>query len=230
MKPISKSGHRLELLASKVFFCHIKLMEYAVVFLGNPGAEYESTRHNLGFWTADILAGKLKCRFGPGKGDYHIARKRLRGEALYLMKPTTFMNHSGRAVVQLIESLELSPAQVIVVCDDFALEEGRIRIRKKGSDGGHNGLYSLIAEMGTEEFPRVRLGIGPVPPETDPADFVLAKIEESSINTLRDMADRASEAVIDYVTRGFGFAASKYNLKPSAPDDKEPGADRPKEV
>lgn len=188
------------------------------------------TRHNLGFWTADVLAGKLKCRFGPGKGDYLIAHKNLRGEPLYLIKPTTYMNRSGLAATQLIEHLGVSPAQLLVVCDDFNLDEGRIRIREKGSDGGHNGLHSIIAELGLGEFPRIRLGIGPVPPGADPADFVLAKIEESVIHTFRDLADRAAEAVIDYVTRGFGFAAGKYNLRPSAPDDETDGAGRPKEV
>jgi PTH1 family peptidyl-tRNA hydrolase len=205
-------------------------MEYAIVCLGNPGAEYELTRHNLGYWTADILCRKLKCGLKQGKGDYLIGRKKLRDESLYVVKPTTYMNLSGRAVSQLVNKYELTSNQVLVVCDDFALEQGRIRIRDKGSDGGHNGLYSIIAELGTTEFPRIRLGIGPVPPEVDPADFVLAKIEESAINTLRELADRASEAVIDYVTRGLGFAAGKYNVKPSAPDELMDGADRPREV
>jgi len=205
-------------------------MEYAVFFLGNPGPEYEMTRHNLGFWTADILAGKLKCQFKLGRGDYFVSRKDLRGETLYLAKPTTYVNRSGLAVSQFLECHDLTLGQTIVVCDDFALEEGRIRVRQKGSDGGHNGLKSIISHLGSEGFSRIRLGIGPVPENIDPADFVLAKIEESVINSLRELADRASEAVLDFVMRGFGFAASKYNVKPSAPAQEEDGAERPKEV
>jgi len=205
-------------------------VEYVVVFLGNPGPEYERTRHNLGFWTADILAEKLKCRFEPGQGDFVIAQKRMRGEPLCLVKPTTYVNRSGHAVAQLVENRRITPSQVIVVCDDFTLDEGRIRLRRKGSDGGHNGLKSIIAQLGTEEFPRIRLGTGPVPENVDPVDFVLAKVGENDINTLRELADRASEAVIDLVTRGFGIAAGKYNLKPSAPAAETDGADRPKEV
>lgn len=203
----------------------MKPMEYAVFFLGNPGPEYEETRHNLGYWTADILAGKLKCQFKLSQGEYFVSQKNLHGETLYLAKPTTYMNRSGLAVLQLLDHQAINLNQIIVVCDDFALEEGRIRIRQKGSDGGHNGLKSIITYLGSEEFSRIRLGIGPVPEKTDPADFVLAKIEESVINSLRDLADRASEAVIDFVTRGFGFAASKYNLKPSAPAQNEDGAE-----
>jgi len=205
-------------------------MVKAILFLGNPGDEYDLSRHNLGFWTADILCRKLKCRFRPGKGDYLIAHKNLQGVRLHLIKPTTFMNASGHAAVQLIDNLEITPQEMLVVCDDFALELGRIRIREKGSDGGHNGLYSIITELGTTEFPRLRLGTGPLPPSVDSADFVLAKIEESYINTLRELADTAADAAIDVVTRGLGFAATKYNKRPSAPGENANGADRPKEV
>ncbi len=205
-------------------------MDYAIVFLGNPGSEYELTRHNLGFWTGDRVAEKLKCRFKPGKGDYYIAQKRLRGNMVSLVKPTTFMNLSGRAAKQIMDKYELTPKQILVICDDFALDEGRIRVRQKGSDGGHNGLFSIIDELHTPDFPRIRLGIGPVPEREDPADFVLAKIEESVIHTLRKLADRAAEAVVDYVTRGFGYTAGKYNVKPSAPPESDDGAERPKEV
>ena len=214
-----------ESLANRDIFCHMKPMEHAIICLGNPGAEYENTRHNLGFWTADILAGKLKCRFKPGRGDFYVAETRRRNREICLVKPTTYMNLSGQAVAQSIGLYKLAVGQIIVVCDDFALEEGRIRLRKKGGDGGHNGLKSIISELGTEDFSRLRLGIGLVPVNVDPVDFVLAKIEESVINDLRNLADRASEAVFDYVTRGFEYTAGKYNVKPSAPTENAGGAE-----
>jgi len=205
-------------------------MDCTIIGLGNPGSEYLTTRHNLGFWVVERVAQKLKVRLKPGRGDFEIAERRLHGGLIRLAQPTTYMNLSGLAVTQIINLYKLTERQVLVVCDDFALEEGYLRLRKKGSDGGHNGLKSIIEDVGTVEFPRLRLGIGPVPEGEDPADFVLAQIEENVIHRLRQMADRASEAVMDYIFRGFGFTANKYNTKPSAPAEKADGAERPREV
>lgn len=205
-------------------------MDWLVVGLGNPGPEYELTRHNLGFWTVDRVARRLKRRFRRGAGNFLVAEKSVGGQKLTLAKPTTFMNLVGHAVTQLIDQYNITPSQLLVVCDDFALEEGRLRIRRRGSDGGHNGLKSIINSLGIEEFARVRLGIGPVPEGTDPADFVLAEIGENAVNSLQNMAERAAQAVFDCVVRGVEFAANAYNIRPSAPAEDEGGADRPKEV
>jgi len=205
-------------------------MDCTIIGLGNPGSEYLTTRHNLGFWVVEHVAKKTKVRLKPGRGDFEIAERQLKGGLIRLAKPTTYMNLSGVAVAQLIKLYDLTTSAMLVVCDDFALEEGYLRLRKKGSDGGHNGLKSIIEEVGTVEFPRLRLGIGPVPDRMDPADFVLAQIEENVIHRLQQMAERGSEAVMDYIFRGFGFTANKYNTKPSAPAEQADGAERPKEV
>jgi len=205
-------------------------MDYVIVGLGNPGPEYELTRHNLGFWTVDQVAKKIKCRFTEGSGEFFLARKSIRGQSVALVKPTTYMNLIGHVVMQLVDQYGIALHQLLVVCDDFALEEGRIRIRRQGSDGGHNGLKSIISELGTQQFARIRLGIGPVPAGVEPADFVLAKIEKTTINTLRDLADRAAQAVIECVTQGVDLAANAYNIRPSAPPEDADGAERPKEV
>ena len=205
-------------------------MDWLVVGLGNPGPEYEFTRHNLGFWAVDRVARRLKRRFRQGAGNFLVAEKSVGGQQLALAKPTTFMNLVGHAVTQLVDQYNITPSQLLVVCDDFALEEGRLRIRRRGSDGGHNGLKSIINSLGMEEFARVRLGIGPVPEGIHPADFVLAEIGENAVNSLQNLAERAAQAVVDCVVWGVEFAANAYNIRPSAPTEDAGGADRPKEV
>ena len=150
-------------------------VEYIIVGLGNPGAQYENTRHNAGFMTVDTLAAKYKfdikkLKFKSLTGDVVIAGKRC-----LVMKPSTFMNNSGEAVVEAMNFYKIPIENVIVCYDDISLEPGKLRIRRKGSDGGHNGIKNIISHMGTDTFNRVKVGIGEKPNGWDLADYVLAK-------------------------------------------------------
>ncbi len=160
----------------------------AVVGLGNPGPEYALTRHNLGFMVVDLLAQRWGARWRPGRGDYWEAE----GEAL-LVKPTTFMNLSGIAVRQLAERYGLEPEEILVIVDDVNLPFGRLRLRTKGSSGGHRGLESIIFHLGTENFPRLRVGIGPKPEGLSLADFVLSEFTEEERKNLPKVLEAAAQ-------------------------------------
>ena len=189
-----------------------------IVLLGNPGDRYAATRHNIGWWIGDVLVERRRLKFKPGPGDYYMAEGRIGGRKARLLKATTFMNESGRAIAQYADRFGLFPQDLIVVTDDIDLPLGQIRIRAKGSSGGHNGLASVIEHVGSEEVARCRCGVGPVPSEVDPAEFLVA----------RQMAATAADAVETMVARGVSVAASAFNRKPPAPGDtpsEPPGAE-----
>ena len=144
---------------------------YLIVGLGNPGREYESTRHNAGFLVVDRLAEKMGISVSTRKFLGFTGSGMLGGEKVLLLKPQTYMNASGESVRAAADFYKLEPAQVIVVYDDISLDVGSVRIRAKGSAGGHNGMKSIIAHLGTEEYPRVRVGIGDKPPGMDLAGY-----------------------------------------------------------
>ncbi len=146
----------------------------AVIGLGNPGQRYEGTRHNLGFEVVGRLAGE--AGFSAGKGNYFLGRKIIDSLEIVLLKPTTYMNRSGLAVLELVESFGLTPPEMLVVADDFNLPLGRIRLRKGGTDGGHRGLASIIYHLGSDDFPRIRMGIGPAPEGMAAEEFVLESV------------------------------------------------------
>lgn len=181
----------------------------AIVGLGNPGKKYDRTRHNLGFEVVNLLKGESE--FVPGAGSYHYCVTSISDLKIVLLKPTTYMNRSGVTVKSFAESESLLPEEILVVADDFNLPLGRIRLRRSGSDGGHNGLSSVIYHLGTEHFPRLRLGVGPVPEEIAAEDFVLERFPRKEFNAADEMVERAAKAVRAWLLDGYQKAAAVYN-------------------
>lgn len=185
---------------------------WLAVFLGNPGPKYNGTRHNAGFSAADAMAREFnvsinKMRFKALTGEIVI-----NGEKLLMMKPQTYMNLSGEAVAQAVKFYKIPPEHVIVVSDEVALPIGKMRIRKAGSAGGHNGLKSIIACLGTEEFPRIRMGVGSPPhPDYDMADWVLGTFRNKDAEDMDALAKRVSAAIQCYITEGADRAMNKFN-------------------
>ena len=185
---------------------------WLVVFLGNPGLKYEGTRHNAGFMAAEAFAKAHQVSINRARFRALTAIYELGGEKLLLMKPQTYMNLSGEAAAQAVRFYKIPPQHVLVVSDETALPIGKIRIRTKGSAGGHNGLKSLIACLGTEDFPRIRLGVGAPPhPDYDMADWVLSSFRNQDAEDMAAAAVRAAEAVECYILRGPERAMNLYN-------------------
>ncbi len=182
-----------------------------VAGLGNPGAEYAGTRHNVGFMVVDALAGKLL-----GKGSYKksfgafTARAEFEGESVFLMKPQTYMNLSGDAVGEAVRYYKVAPSDLLVVHDDMDLPLGRIRIRSSGGGGGHRGVASVIAHVGAD-FIRVRVGIGRPDPRLDPADYVLSRFIEEERKTVEETIATAAEAVLAIFKKGLPAAMNRFN-------------------
>jgi len=197
-----------------------------VLGLGNPGDLYRGTRHNLGKEIASSLAQELGLRARPGKGDYHFARDDSRD--LLLVIPTIYMNVSGRAAAQALDHFGAAPGDLLVVCDDFALPLGALRIRRQGSDGGHNGLASVIAELGTQDIARLRVGVGPVPAGELWTDFVLSRFDRSQEARVAEAVSSAREAVLSIGAVGVERAQNLYNARcspgePPGPAEKDSG-------
>lgn len=188
-----------------------------VVGLGNPGPEYAGTRHNAGFMVVDEVSRRLRLRFTPGRGDFWYAAARRAEGAMILVKPVTYMNRSGSAVVEALEQFGLTGEDLFVVVDDFALPLGTLRIRPGGSDGGHNGLASIIYSLQTDQFPRVRCGIRKevMPPKEMTAAFVLSPFDREEIGTVEAMVGRAGDAVLEIARTGLERAMGIYNATPS---------------
>jgi len=183
-----------------------------VVFgLGNPGREYADTRHNLGFRVVDELLRRAGARARRGAGDYDLASARLGGTPVLLVKPSTYVNRSGRAIQQLGGRYSFGPAELLVVVDDVALPFGKLRLRPGGSAGGHNGLRSLVETLGTGDFPRLRLGVGGAPPGADLADYVLAPFSDEEQQALPGLIAQAADAVQRVLALGVERAMSLVN-------------------
>ena len=184
-----------------------------VVGLGNPGTEYEATRHNVGFRVVDTLCRRWERQFRPGKGQFFFAHGILAGQEVALVKPVTYMNNSGEAVREALEKFGVEAGSLLIVLDDVALPLGTLRIRPAGSDGGHNGLYSIIADVGTEEIPRLRCGIGPndTVPGRDMADFVLSPFRKDERAAVDGMIVRAADAVTEFAAGGISSAMNRFN-------------------
>ncbi len=176
----------------------------AIVGLGNPGAQYRETRHNVGFLVVEELCNRFHAALRPGKGDYLIARTFAEGIGVHLAAPVTFMNNSGAAVLDILERYQIPQRELLVVVDDFALPLGMLRWRMKGSDGGHNGLASIIYALNSHEFSRLRCGIGTdtMPPKADMAAFVLSRFEQTELPAVQDMVKRAADACLEFVRTG----------------------------
>ena len=180
-----------------------------VVGLGNPGPEYVFTRHNAGFLFVDHVREKLGCSPFEGEHLYYVSKC----EKLYLVKPTTFMNLSGSAFPKIMKDLNATVEDLLVVVDDVSLPLGRIRIRKKGSDGGHNGLKSIISVLQTKDFARMRIGIGPKPEGVPLRDFVLSEFTDEELRLLYKVLDMAVGALRVIIEGGIDKAMSLFNSK-----------------
>ena len=185
---------------------------WLIVGLGNPGKDYERTRHNAGYRALDVLAGKLGCKVDKGKFQGLYGQTTYDGKKLFLLKPLTYMNLSGRSVLQLSAYFNIPPQRIIVLFDDISLEPGRLRIRADGSAGGHNGIKSIISEVGSQEFPRVKIGVGAKPhAEQDLADWVLSSFSASEDKALISALDRAADAALCIIDRGVPESANRFN-------------------
>jgi PTH1 family peptidyl-tRNA hydrolase len=189
---------------------------WLIVGLGNPGREYDKTRHNCGFRAIDSLAEKLGCRIDKAKFQGLYGQTTYQGKKLLLLKPQTFMNLSGRSVLQLSAYFNVPPQRIIVMFDDISLDPGRLRIRKDGSAGGHNGIKSIIAEVGSQDFPRVKIGVGAKPtPEYDLANWVLSSFSALEEKALEPALKWAGEAALCIIEHGVPESANRYNGKTS---------------
>ena len=187
---------------------------FVIVGLGNPGSEYEGTRHNIGFAVVDALADKMNVDFHPGRGEYRIGWSGSGEQKIALVKPLTYMNNSGVAVREIVEWYKIALNDVLVISDDFQLQLGTLRIRLKGSDGGHNGLYSIIYQLQSNEFPRMRCGIASeLMPKNkkEMANFVLSPFEKKEYEPVRELINRAQEAAIAAATDGIETAMNRFN-------------------
>lgn len=185
-------------------------MKYLITGLGNPGAEYELTRHNIGFLVLDKLAGMTDISFETKKlGD--MASGRLKNKIIYLLKPSTFMNLSGKAVRYWLTELNIPIENFLVITDDLALPTGKLRMKTKGSDGGHNGLKSIQELLQTPEYARLRFGIGSDFPKGRQMDYVLGNWTDEEWVIVKDKIEQAAEAAKSFVLAGPNLTMEKYN-------------------
>ena len=186
--------------------------DYLIVGLGNPGRQYENTRHNAGFICIDALADKYGIKINKLKFKSLLGEGRIEGRRCLLLKPQTFMNLSGEAVRDAVEFYKIPTENVIVICDDISLEPGKMRIRRKGSHGGQNGMRNIIYHLKDDNFPRIKIGIGAKPnPDYDLADWVLSRFSQSEAKLIKQIADDTVSAV-EYMVKGdIDKAMSNYN-------------------
>ncbi len=193
-------------------FCQSANESWLIAGLGNPGKAYEKTRHNCGFRALDILAEQLGCKIDKLKFQGLYAQTRYGSKKLFLLKPQTFMNLSGRSVLQLSAYYGIPPQRIIVLFDDISLETGRLRVRADGSAGGHNGVKSIIQELGSQDFPRVRIGVGGKPaPDGDLAEWVLSPFSAAEEKALQVSLKNAADAALVILDSGVPEAANRFN-------------------
>lgn len=187
-------------------------VEWLVVGLGNPGPKYEWTRHNIGFLVIDALAEREKIPVQRLKYRALTNTASLGGKSVLLMKPTTYMNLSGEAVGEAARFYKIPPERVLVISDDVALPQGKLRIRRSGSAGGHNGLKNIIAHLGSDQFPRVKVGVGDkAHPDQDMADWVLGKMTGPDKKVMEEAIEKAADAVTLLLEQGVDQAMAKFN-------------------
>lgn len=187
-------------------------LTWIVAGLGNPGLEYENTRHNAGFLTMDELAKQCGVKLDQMKFKSDCGEAMLGEVRCLLVKPTTYMNLSGDAIAAAANFYKIPPEQVLVIYDDISLPPGKLRLRRKGSAGGHNGIKSIIAQLGTEEFPRIRVGVGAKPnPQYDLADWVLSKFSEEDMTALQPALEHAADAAKKIVSGDMNGAMNLYS-------------------
>ena len=187
-------------------------VEWLVVGLGNPGPKYDWTRHNMGFLVIDELAEREKIPVQKLKFKALTNTAVIGDQSVLLMKPTTYMNLSGGAVGEAARFYKIPPERILVISDDVALPQGKLRIRRSGSAGGHNGLKDIIAHLGGDGFPRIKVGVGGKPhPDSDMADWVLGKFTGQDKKVMEEAIQRAADAVEELLKNGVDQAMSRYN-------------------
>lgn len=189
---------------------------YIIAGLGNPGGKYDNTRHNVGFQVIDILADRMGILVEEKKHKALCGRGMLEGQKVVLLKPQTFMNLSGESVRAAADFYKAGPEDVLVVYDDISLEPGQLRIRTKGSAGGHNGIKNIIAHLGTQEFPRVKVGIGEKPKGMDLADYVLSRFSKGEQELMDQAFKEAADAAAVILGQGIEAAMNQFNAKKKA--------------
>ena len=184
-----------------------------IVGLGNPGVQYANTPHSVGFEAVEAIAASIGAAWELKKSyNALLARGTFAGQSVLLVKPQTYMNLSGEAVIQAAKFYKISPEHIIVVSDEVAMPIGKLRIRKSGSAGGHNGLKNIIQHLGTQDFPRIRMGVGAAPhPDYDMADWVLSTFKNKDAEDMQALAERVSKAVQCYIIEGPDRAMNKFN-------------------
>jgi len=187
-------------------------VSWIAVFLGNPGARYDNTRHNAGFMAADVVEKRSGVRIDRIKFNAITALAQIGDQRVLLMKPQTYMNLSGGAVRQAMRFYKIPLSNVVGISDDVSMPTGKLRVRRHGSSGGHNGLRDIISKCGGEDFPRIRIGVGAPPHEDyDMADWVLSKLSGNDEKLITEAASRAAAALEAVITRGVEQAMAEYN-------------------
>jgi PTH1 family peptidyl-tRNA hydrolase len=191
---------------------------WLIVGLGNPGEQYERTRHNIGWLAVNAIARRYGLEFSGKRANARLAEGTIGGQKVALARPQTFMNLSGQAVVGLVQWYKLDPAQeLLVVYDDTDLPFGTLRLRERGSAGTHNGMRSIVGQLGGQAFPRLRVGIGQKPPEWNLADYVLGRWRKEEEEQLPQILDRIADATDIIVREGFTAAMNRYNAPEKPP-------------
>ena len=186
---------------------------YIIIGLGNPTSQYQATRHNIGFDVITRISDDYRIPLDFKKHKAICGKGMIDGEKVILAQPQTFMNLSGESVRELVDFYKVPSENIIVIYDDISLEVGQLRLRKKGSAGGHNGIKSIIAHLGTEEFPRIKVGVGDKPKGWDLADHVLSRFNEDERPIIRQAIEKSSEAVKTILIEGMEPAMNIYNKK-----------------
>lgn len=185
---------------------------YVIAGLGNPTSKYEKTRHNVGFDVIDALADKYSIKVESAKHKALCGQGIISGEKVILLKPQTFMNLSGEAIVEVLNFYKCdATTNLIVIYDDISMEPGRLRLRKKGSAGGHNGIKNIIAHLGMDTFPRIKVGVGAKPAGWDLADYVLSRFDSADRKLVDDSINRAVDAITTIISDDFDKAMNLYN-------------------
>lgn len=188
---------------------------FVIAGLGNPGLKYAGTRHNVGFGALDELADQYRISIDTKKHKGLIGKGVIEGQKVILVKPQTYMNLSGECIREVLEYYKVSPEELLVIYDDINFDVGRLRIREKGSAGGHNGMKNIIAQIGTDVFPRVRIGVGDKPPRMDLADYVLGHFPKEELETVREGLKQAAQAAAMIVNGEMAAAMNQFNAKKS---------------
>ena len=182
---------------------------FLIVGLGNPGSQYEDTRHNIGFKVVDNIAKEYNIEINRQKFKGVCGEGFINGEKVILLKPTTYMNLSGESIREVVDFYKLSNDDVLVIYDDISLDVGRLRIREKGSAGGHNGIKSIIAHLGTDIFPRIKVGVGQ--PNVDLVNYVLGKFTKEDMEVLNESIDASTRAAKEIISNDVKTAMNIYN-------------------